>query len=359
MRKSKNTAHRPSSAGRFLSDEIALRTRVQTEDPPKLKEKPELSVLVVTYNHATFINECILSIIQQCSTFRVEIIVCDDASTDGTWESILELAAKHKNIRPYQGSRENNISLLGGPSGRYNAFKGLTLCDGKYLAWMDGDDYWHDKRKLQKPYDAMESNPHWTMCFTLGNLAYDDGMLKDSWRPNQREFSGFEYLTRVSSRNLASSRVFKTTLFHERLPEWLLNSFSDQFQDLWAGVNGTIGWIDSNSTTYNVHSGGIWQGAQRTFKKKLAFSRLQSLLQYGGHENWIRKSWLSGMFLNYLRELRSITIREEFGVVSQKELVSFGAMKNLASFRKILVLAYYWYTRLRITLSRRKGSTMQ
>lgn len=325
---------------RSISDEIKFHTKEVTESPAALSYVPLVSVVVIAYNHEKYIEECILSIVHQETNFKVEIIVCDDASNDTTPEIIQSLCMVHPNIRFYKGKRINNISILNGPSGRYNAFKAIDLAQGKYLSWMDGDDYWIDRFKLQKQVDILETRTNWSACFTLGKLLFDDGTLKDVWTPTLSEFDATECLNVLRSKELASSRMFRTQLFKGPVPEWLLSSFSDKHMDLWSAINGPIGWIKDQTTHYRIHKGGIFQGATSEFKSQLAFYRTEQLLKFGHNDTWLTQSDLLRMFLSLVKSFDSHAIRQKFPFPNSSTISGFGAFGLLSMKNKIAVLTY-------------------
>jgi len=331
---------------RKIASEIQQRTKEYTRSPEPLSIAPKVSVVVLSYNHAEYIQESLLSILNQETKFTFEIIVCDDASSDSTAEIIQSLCQKHQNIRFYQGSRANNIQIIDRPSGRYNAFKGIELAQGEYLSWMDGDDYWVDRLKLQKQVDALENNCNWSGCFTLGNLVFADGTEKGVWHPTQAVFDATACLEILISRELASSRMFRTKFFKGPVPEWLITSFSDQHMDLWSAINGPIGWINDKTTHYRIHERGIFQGANTDFRNKLAFYRTEQLLKHGQNESWLSQHHLLRMFKSFVKSFEHLAIRETFSGPSYSLIFSFGAFSILSLKNKIAILTYFSFKKI-------------
>lgn len=112
---------------------------------------PKVSVLVQTYNHAPYIQACLEGILNQVTLCDLEILVHDDASTDGTAEILRSLAATYPQIN-LMIQTENQYSL-GRNAMRLNAARAT----GDYLAICDGDDQWIDPHKLQKQVDVLEA----------------------------------------------------------------------------------------------------------------------------------------------------------------------------------------------------------
>lgn len=120
-----------------------------------MDQQPLVSISCITYNHAPFIRQALNSFLEQKTTFPFEIIIHDDASTDGTREIIEEYAKKYPNIIfPYFQIENQYSKGVRGMSTQYN----FPRCRGKYIALCEGDDYWTDKTKLQQQVEYLENN---------------------------------------------------------------------------------------------------------------------------------------------------------------------------------------------------------
>lgn len=123
------------------------------------KQKPLVSVHLLTYNHAKFIAQSIESVVNQQTSFPFEIVIGDDHSTDGTSQIVDQYAAQYPDLIKVVRGKTN-----GGP--QPNSIRILENSQGKYMAALEGDDYWIDPLKLQKQVDFMEQNPDFAICFT-------------------------------------------------------------------------------------------------------------------------------------------------------------------------------------------------
>lgn len=94
---------------------------------------PKVSVCVVAYNHEAFIRQCLQSLVEQQTAFDFEVIVGDDASTDGTVAIVREFENNYPNIVRLI-RHENNI----GPTANYLSVH--SNARGQYVAHLDGDD---------------------------------------------------------------------------------------------------------------------------------------------------------------------------------------------------------------------------
>ena len=115
--------------------------------------KPNISVLCHVFNQELYVEQCLDSILEQRTYCSVEIIVHDDASTDGTVKILEEYSERYPDIIKLVLQNQNQFS-------RGNAILalGLDQCNGDYIAFCHGDDYWISNNKLQLQYDILSKN---------------------------------------------------------------------------------------------------------------------------------------------------------------------------------------------------------
>ena len=116
-----------------------------------------VSVVVITYNQSNYIRKALDSILMQKVSFKYEILVGDDASTDGTQEILCEYAQKYPKLFKIVLRKEN----IGATQ---NIYELLCKANGIYLATLEGDDYWTDEKKLQIQYEFMQENSKYIGC---------------------------------------------------------------------------------------------------------------------------------------------------------------------------------------------------
>ena len=148
----------------------------------------KLSVGILTYNQARYVRQCVDSVLTQEVNFDYEIIVGDDASTDGTQEILQEYAARYpQKFVLLLGEKNAGISV--------NYQKVLEACKGKYIALCEGDDYWTDAHKLQKQVDFLETHPDYGFVGAYNTLLFPDGTIKDDsydYLPNPKRENEWE-----------------------------------------------------------------------------------------------------------------------------------------------------------------------
>ena len=118
----------------------------------------KVSVCMITYNHAPYIEQAIESIMMQQTSFRYELVIGEDCSKDNTREICLRMKDKYPeriHLLPETKNKGANQNILD----VYHA------CQGKYIAMCEGDDYWIDDLKLQKQSDVLDSNADVSLVF--------------------------------------------------------------------------------------------------------------------------------------------------------------------------------------------------
>lgn len=92
--------------------------------------------------------------------FPIEIIIHDDASTDGTAEIVRKYESEHPDLIRGIYQTENQFSQKKG------IWQNIIYpsAQGAYFAECEGDDYWCDPNKLQKQVDFLETHPDYSVC---------------------------------------------------------------------------------------------------------------------------------------------------------------------------------------------------
>lgn len=134
-------------------------------------EQATVTVWCLTYNQKEFIKDALDGFVMQKTSFPFEVIVHDDASTDGTTDIIYEYAKKYPDIiipmietenQWQKGGLKHIIGIMNEKHRR-----------GKYIAFCEGDDYWTDSLKLQHQVDFLDNHVDYSMCFHSAKKKYE------------------------------------------------------------------------------------------------------------------------------------------------------------------------------------------
>ena len=172
-----------------------------------------VSVLVVTYNHARFVRQALDSAIAQRLPQPFEVLVSEDCSTDGTREIVEEYAKRHPHLVRLLLSERNLHS-------NEVVARGVRAARGRYVAVLDGDDYWTSDDKLGAQVAFLDVRPDVTICFhnvqVVDEHSQTTGRLWNA--PGQPEVSGLHELLRGNF--IATSSVVYRRAAVSEIPAW-------------------------------------------------------------------------------------------------------------------------------------------
>ena len=134
-------------------------------------EQPIVTVWCLAYNQKDFIRDALEGFVMQKTRFPFEVIVHDDASTDGTTAIVQEYARQYPDIIKPVIETENQWQK-GGLKYIIHIMN-EKYRNGKYIAFCEGDDYWTAPQKLQQQVDFLESHPEYSMCFHSAKKKYE------------------------------------------------------------------------------------------------------------------------------------------------------------------------------------------
>jgi glycosyltransferase involved in cell wall biosynthesis len=215
--------------------------------------RPYISVLVDTYNHERFIEEALVSVLEQdvADTER-EVIVVDDGSTDRTAEIVGKFAPRVRLIR-----KEN-----GGQASAFNA--GIPECAGEVVAFLDGDDWWA-RGKLGAVADALAADSAVGLVGHGITQVFADGrreteLVRDTprFRINSRE--GAEAF-RLRKSFLGTSRMtYRARVLRQLgpVPE-TLRFQADEYLFTLAGLFADVLILREPLTFYRLHDANLFQ----------------------------------------------------------------------------------------------------
>lgn len=177
-----------------------------------MNNTPLVSILCATFNQKEYIAQAIESFLMQKVNFSFEIIIHDDASTDGTADIVREYAKKYPDIIKPILQSENQHSK------KNSIWKNFiySKAKGKYLADCEGDDYWTDPNKLQRQVDFLENNPDYVLSTENANILFTaTGVVTPFSDQKERDISIEDLLIR--RRFATASAVYRSEFIQEFL----------------------------------------------------------------------------------------------------------------------------------------------
>lgn len=275
--------------------------------------KPLLSVCLITFNHEKYIKQALEGILSQNVNFSWELIIADDYSKDGTREILLEFKRRFPHFIKliFQdtnvGATQNWIDLIAYPK-------------SKYIAYLEGDDYWTDPKKLQMQVDFLEKNPSSTICYhnvlvlhPNGDLTPDSEIEKRMVNPVSNLLDMILFGNYIHSPSVVFRNVIK------KLPsEFYFSPIGDYFFWVLLAEKGSINRIDGEYAVYRNKIG--------TFSSKKRSERAHlfgSTLEFVG--NYIKDPKLKKIL-----ELRIIEIKSStFPFVGNSDFSKFNSFEYI------------------------------
>lgn len=252
-------------------------------------DEVKVSICCVTYNHAQYIRQCLDGFLMQKTDFPIEILIHDDASTDGTQDIIREYEKKYPElIKPIYQS-ENQYSKGVKISMTYN----WPRAKGKYIATCEGDDYWTDPDKLQKQVDFMESHPDYVMCSHRFNQYIEDKKLLEE--DQDKDFKGADY----DLKNLIGGKWLTQTLtvmFRrsaldlQRFESYGMSMDIILLYELLSKGKGYC--LPDIMAVYRFHRGGVWSEVSINQRRLVEFKARLAIYD-------VEHSDMAAMFLLY------------------------------------------------------------
>lgn len=214
-----------------------------------------VSVICLAYNHEAWIRDALEGFVKQRAPFRFEVLVHDDASTDGTASVIREYQARYPELIRAVFQEENRLSKGIPVSLRYLA----PLVRGRYVALCEGDDYWTDPHKLEKQVAALEAHPGVDVCAHCV-CRMQDGKVRGYVAPRLCNglVSPGDVIVGGGSRYVATSSLLCRAEAYLRMTpmrEILVNDYVLQLQ---CAARGGLYYLSDSMSVYRTGVPGSW-----------------------------------------------------------------------------------------------------
>lgn len=212
-----------------------------------------------SYNHAEFVDVAVRSALDQDAPFGIELVVADDASTDGTPEILRQIEADAR--RPLRLIlRGQNLGM------QANFADAWRQCRGKYIALLECDDYWQSPNKLAAQVAAMEADPSISLAFHDVRSVDAEGQPRsESFPATQGPFD----LRGLLYNNYAQtcSVMYRAGVVPE-VPQWLSSlALLDWPMNILHAARGTVFHVPGPVAVYRFHKSGVWSGRSTAYRQ--------------------------------------------------------------------------------------------
>lgn len=223
----------------------------------------KVSIAMLTYNHEKYIEKAIESVLMQKVTFKYEIVVGEDCSTDGTKAILLKYKEKYPDLFKLV-LHEHNVGSLNNELSMYDE------CKGEYIAYLDGDDYWLMDNKLQMQVDFLDSHKDYSCCYTDDELICDDEKMKNSYNCSHIDIHSYEEFYRETPNIPTASFMIRNYFLTEDLKHYYVGPkiVSDRITFCLALRYGKIKYLNVKSCIYRyiIHGTNSFSSQDAYFK---------------------------------------------------------------------------------------------
>jgi glycosyltransferase involved in cell wall biosynthesis len=231
----------------------------------------EVTVLVPTCNHESYITEAIESIAKQTIFAECRVIVSDDCSGDGTFDVARSVCEKFPNVEVRRNA--HNLGVM--PHYRCLA----DLVETSYVAILEGDDVWIEPSKLEMQRTMLASNAGASFCFSACIVDYESEhkrVVQPSWNAGRNRLLGpidFIYENPVAT---FSNCFYHSALFRKTMEAPIVMDGYDWLFNFRMSLLGPVCFLASSATSYRVHADGAWSRMSGHARKKLIRKSLES-----------------------------------------------------------------------------------
>ncbi len=240
---------------------------------------PLVHTRTMTFNHENFIRDCIDGILMQKTTFPVQVLIHDDASTDRTAEIVKEYETKYPHLIKSFYQKENSYSKSDKHK-RREEFMSWRI--GKYEAICEGDDYWIDPYKLQRQVDYLDVHSDCGCIFTDYNIVNTNSEIIDD--------KHIPILYQEMKKNVTDGRIFAKLFNHPSciltctiMYRWeFFNSKyiidHDRIFDIASKMN--VKYDPMKSACYRINPDGMMRSQQKLVRNSLFVSISKWMINY-------------------------------------------------------------------------------
>jgi len=241
-----------------------------------IDQVPLVSIALCTYNGEVYLKEQLDSLVNQTYP-NMEILVCDDCSSDGTMDLLEQYAANYNFFTVTRN--EYNLGYV------KNFEKAIRSCKGEYIALSDQDDIW-DLNKIQLMVDTIDKH---LMVYHDSELIADDGI---SFNIKRSDIINLYHGNSPESFLLYNCVSGHSCLFSKRLLEYSLPFKKDYYHDHWlayvAANVGSIGFVNKSLVKYRQHLNSNTDILKKKGKKNNGFHDNNKALKLERELEWLK-----------------------------------------------------------------------
>lgn len=257
-----------------------------------------------TYNQSKYITDALYGFCIQETNFPFVCCIIDDASTDGEQEVIRQYIQENFKLESFNGYKhyETDYAEIIFAQHKLNKncyFSVLFLKENhysknekhkkiiyisewrdkcKYEALCEGDDWWIDKKKLQKQNDILDSHPEYSLCHHDFKIS-KNGLIKS----RNENIPNVQDLLSIAKNNT----VHTLSMFYRNIGEPIIPTdfpfkyhVYQFFMNLRLAEFGNIVYIDEPMAVYRVNDGGVFSMKNNRSKFSMSIGNLENMIDW-------------------------------------------------------------------------------
>lgn len=271
--------------------------------------KPLLTIIMPTYNKAHYIRKALNSVFRQQTKFDFQVIVADDASSDGSIEIVQEYQQKYPERITLLCSEKNQKLFA-------NVLRAYKITKTEYFCVLDPDDFWINDHFLQNAIDFLEANQNFAIYGNNSLAQQPNGETAPYINVNrQKVIATFESVTKGAQIFWAatSATVFRNLIFKESVPQRIIDAIGtaaevsfrgDTFRNFIHLELGHMFFSNNISSVYRITGDGIWTGLDIFGQNKINAQVFVDLYLYFDKKYDFFGSTAKSIFLRTLKGLK-------------------------------------------------------
>ncbi|WP_099073948.1 glycosyltransferase [Proteus alimentorum] len=215
-----------------------------------------VSIICCTFNQDKYISDAIDSFLSQKTTYKFEIIIHDDCSTDTTEQILSSYKSKFKNIIKIIRPAKNIYSEYGA---NYPGLNAISFSSGKYISLCEGDDYWIDENKIQKQVLALEKNNRIKICFTAAIKSSENDNSVIAFHNKKAKIFSVEDVIINGGAFMPTASLFINKDVFNNIPNWFKSApIGDYYLQILSSIDNGAIYLPIVSSVYRKLSIGSW-----------------------------------------------------------------------------------------------------
>lgn len=229
-----------------------------------------VSIICNTYNQEKYIADALDSFVTQKTHYSFEIIVHDDASSDGTANIIRQYEKLFPNLLKPIYEKENQYSKNQISGGSITRDICLPAAKGKYICFCEGDDYWTDDELIEKKINFLESHPEY--CALLHRTRFFDCKKNKFFSYSNPSTSAYDFTLKdaIFLRSHTTGWMIRKDIYNIDLPEKFkgYRKFTDQGYGLYCALVGKVRYIPDVMSVWRMGVEGSYTSRHQSFSKE-------------------------------------------------------------------------------------------